>query len=108
VMLNARTGTLFKQIYFDHDHPAEAMRRDPEGKRIFVFAWDWQSANLPFELLVLDEKTLDVIGRVAGPVCDESCGWSVVAVGIDGVFVVHPRGIFAFDYIFDSRTSGTN
>ena len=100
VMLNARTGVLLKQIFFDDDVSAEAMRRDAGGGRIFIL--DWKFPESPVNLLVLDEQTLDVIGQVDGPVCadDFTCRWFVVAVGIDGVFVVHPRGIYAFDYIF--------
>ena len=99
VMLNARTGTLLKQIFFDADHPADAMRRDADGGRIFVSTWDYPERYI--KLLVLDDQTLDLIGHVDGPLCDSQCQWSVVAVGIDGVFVVHPRGIFAFDYIYE-------
>jgi hypothetical protein len=95
VMLNARRGELLKQVVFD-DIPVAAMRRDPNGGRIFILAWEFPESTV--DLIVIDEQTLDVIGHVEGPVCDAWCDWSVVAIGIDGVFVVHPQGIFEFEY----------
>ncbi len=96
VMLNARTGEQLKQVFFDDDIPAAAMRRDPDGGRIFILAWKFPESTV--DLVVVDEETLGVVGHVKGPLCDQWCDWSVVAVGSDGVFVVHPQGIFEFEY----------
>jgi hypothetical protein len=97
VMLNARTGAILKQVEFP-GVPALAMRRDPAGGRLFVFAYAYPQEPSQTELLVVDDRTLQIIGRVNGPICDRWCDWAVVAVGIDGVFVVQPRAIYEFDY----------
>ena len=97
VMLRARTGEVLKQAEFA-GIPFTAMRRDPNGGRLFIFAYDYPQEPIGTELVVIDDQTLEVRGRVAGPVCDGWCDWSVVAVGLDGVFVVQPRAIYEFDY----------
>lgn len=101
VVLDARSGSELSHAEFP-DYGIINMRKDPAASRLFITAMPKGAAwDAPPVLLVIDAKTLQINGRVEVPqdVAPYSqCAYCVVAVGSDGVFLVEPGAVWAFDY----------
>lgn len=102
LQLDAHTGRELKRFTFATSI-ALAMRRDPGDGRIFVAAMPGGApSDAPIELYVIDEKSFVQLGHVSAPpelTCASWCGLAVLAVGMDGVFLVEPKSwVYEFEY----------
>jgi hypothetical protein len=101
LVLDARTGQELRRARVSGSELL-AMRRDPDGGRLFIAATpEFAPFESPLDLLAIDDKNLTLLGHVQAPrslPCSSFCASAVVGLGSEGVFVVQYGQIFEFDY----------
>lgn len=98
LMMEAKTGRVLRSLELNDVQPF-GFARDSHQPRLYIYALPNPGTRRTEELLVLDSRTLEEVGRVAVPAelgCGNNCLSPVIAAGIDGVFFVNSRWTYAF------------